>query len=147
MKKILMWIGIIFIVLVVIGMFAGNKNNSQNSASSTESNTPAEPPIEVTASQLLNAYKNNEVAANQQFKDKTLLVSATVNSIEAGLTDEPYLTLKAGGEYEFNMPQAHLAKEEQNKAANLSKGQKVKLLCTGNSEIAGTPMLADCTIQ
>ncbi|MNE17756.1 TRNA-anti-like protein [compost metagenome] len=95
----------------------------------------------------MNAYKNNEVAANQQFKGKTLLVSATVSSIDAGISDEPYLTLKAGGEYEFNQPQAHLADAEQNKAASLSKGQKIKLLCTGNSEIAGTPMLDNCSIQ
>ncbi|HEO1767562.1 TPA: hypothetical protein VAM28_003252 [Acinetobacter baumannii] len=147
MLKILKWIAIIIVVLIVLGVIFGKDDKTQPASSSAEPTAPAEPPIEVTANELLNAYKNNEVAANQQFKGKTLLVSATVSSIDAGISDEPYLTLKAGGEYEFNQPQAHLADAEQNKAASLSKGQKIKLLCTGNSEIAGTPMLDNCSIQ
>ena len=42
---------------------------------------------------------------------------------------------------------ARLAKGEIDKAANLKKGQKINLVCVGNSEIAGTPMLKDCFIQ
>lgn len=66
-------------------------------------------------------------------------------SIEADFNDEPYLVLKAGGDMDmFNQPQARLAKGEIDKAANLKKGQKINLVCVGNSEIAGTPMLKDC---
>lgn len=150
MKKILKWVIIIFIILIVIGVIFGKDEASKSDNSPTKNNdqtASVEPAIEVTADQLLNAYKNNEVAANQQFKGKKLLVSATIDSIQAGLGDEPYLSLRAGGEMEFNRPQAHLADSEQSKAATLNKGQKVKLLCVGNSEIAGSPMLADCVIQ
>lgn len=153
MKKFLKWVIIIFIILIVIGVIFGKDEASKSDNSPTKNNDQTasveavEPAIEVTADQLLNAYKNNEVAANQQFKGKKLLVSATIDSIQAGLGDEPYLSLRAGGEMEFNRPQAHLADSEQSKAATLNKGQKVKLLCVGNSEIAGSPMLADCVIQ
>ncbi|WP_151965015.1 OB-fold protein [Acinetobacter soli] len=150
MKKFLKWVIIIFIILIVIGVIFGKDEASKSDNSPTKNNdqtASVEPAIEVTADQLLNAYKNNEVAANQQFKGKKLLVSATIDSIQAGLGDEPYLSLRAGGEMEFNRPQAHLADSEQSKAATLNKGQKVKLLCVGNSEIAGSPMLADCVIQ
>ena len=152
LKKILMWVGIVFVVLVVIGIFAGGKESSN--ATSAESNSEQtaqtvqeEAPIQVKASELLNAYKNNEIAANQQFKDKSLLVTAIVESIEADLMDEPYLVLKAGDQFEFNKPQAHLAKEDEAKAATLSKGQQITLRCIGNSEVGGTPMLKDCVIQ
>ncbi len=152
LKKILMWVGIVFVVLVVIGIFAGGKESSN--ATSAESNSEQtaqtvqeEAPIQVKASELLNAYKNNEIAANQQFKDKSLLVTAIVESIEADLMDEPYLVLKAGDQFEFNKPQAHLAKSDANKAATLNKGQQIVLRCIGNSEIGGTPMLKDCVIQ
>lgn len=154
MKKIFKWVAIIFVILIVIAVIFGKDETAQsNNNATTEnnsqnvSNEAAEPPVDVTADQLLNAYKNNEVSANQQFKGKTLLVSATIDSIQAGFNDEPYISLKAGGEIEFNQPQAHLADSELSKAATLSKGQKVKLLCVGNSEIAGSPMLADCVIQ
>jgi len=152
LKKILMWVGIVFVVLVVIGIFAGGKESPN--ATSAESNSEQtaqtvqeEAPIQVKASELLNAYKNNEIAANQQFKDKSLLVTAIVESIEADLMDEPYLVLKAGDQFEFNKPQAHLAKSDANKAATLNKGQQIVLRCIGNSEIGGTPMLKDCVIQ
>ena len=74
-------------------------------------------------------------------------MTAIVESIEAGLMDEPYLVLKAGDQFEFNKPQAHLAKEDEAKAATLSKGQQITLRCIGNSEVGGTPMLKDCVIQ
>ena len=149
LKKILMWVGIVFVVLVVIGIFAGGKEspNATSAESNSEQTVQEEAPIQVKASELLNAYKNNEVAANQQFKDKPLLVTAIVESIEAGLMDEPYLVLKAGDQFEFNKPQAHLAKEDEAKAATLSKGQQITLRCIGNSEVGGTPMLKDCVIQ
>lgn len=150
LKKILMWVGIVFVALVVIGLFAGgNESTTQKQDESTTEKVVVveEAPIQVKASELLNAYKNNEIAANQQFKDKPLLVTAIVESIEAGLMDEPYLVLKAGDQFEFNKPQAHLAKSDANKAATLNKGQQIVLRCIGNSEIAGTPMLKDCVIQ
>ena len=149
LKKILMWVGIVFVVLVVIGIFAGGKesSNATSAESTSEQTVQEEAPIQVKASELLNAYKNNEIAANQQFKDKSLLVTAIVESIEADLMDEPYLVLKAGDQFEFNKPQAHLAKSDANKAATLNKGQQIVLRCIGNSEIGGTPMLKDCVIQ
>ena len=153
MKKFFKWVVIVFVVLVIIAVIFGKDEAGKSGNSTTQNNDQnaatekVEPPVEVTANQLLDAYKNNEVAANQQFKGKKLLVSATIDSIQAGLGDEPYLALKAGGEMEFNQPQAHLADSEQSKAAALSKGQQVKLLCIGNSEVAGSPMLADCVIQ
>ena len=153
LKKILMWVGIVFVVLVVIGIFAGGKESpnatsaESNSSEQTAQTVQEEAPIQVKASELLNAYKNNEIAANQQFKDKSLLVTAIVESIEADLMDEPYLVLKAGDQFEFNKPQAHLAKSDANKAATLNKGQQIVLRCIGNSEIGGTPMLKDCVIQ
>lgn len=150
-KKILMWVGVVFVVLVIIAIFTGgeSKNSTSNSVTSTSpTQEPVEDPaIEVTANQLLKAYKNNEVAANQQYKGKVLLVSGVVDSIQAGLNDKPYISLKAGGEFEFNTPQARLIDSDEAKAATLSKGQKILLKCIGDSEVAGTPMLKDCVIQ
>lgn len=149
LKKILMWVGIVFVVLVVIGIFFGGKEspNATSAESTSEQTVQEEAPIQVKASELLNAYKNNEVAANQQFKGKTLLVTAIVDSIEADFRDKPYIVLKAGDQFEFNKPQAHLAESNEDKAASLSKGQQITLRCIGNSEVAGTPMLDECVIQ
>lgn len=152
MKKIIKWVVIAIIILIVLAAIFGSdkkkdSNNSTESSQTTTEPTQAVPPVEVSANDLLKAYKDNEIAANNKFKDKSVLVSGTLKSIGAGITDKPLLTLKAGGEFEFNEPQATLAESDEAKAASLSKGQKIKLLCIGNSEVAGTPMLKDCVIQ
>ncbi|EGZ47756.1 OB-fold protein [Neisseria wadsworthii] len=134
--------------LIFLSACGDTPETTQTASPPTEAAAPAEPPIKTTANELLKAYKENEVGANKKFKGKTLHIAATIASIDADFSDNPFLTLKAGGDMDmFNRPQAHLAKTEHDKAANLKKGQKINLTCIGNSEVAGTPMLADCTIQ
>lgn len=151
MKKLLKWIGIIFVALLVIGLFAGKDDkasaNAVTSAQAESASAPAEPPVSATSGELLKAYKENEVAANLKYKGKPILLSGKVSDIQAGFNDKPYLIMAAGGEYEFNRPQAHIVEGQEGKAAALKKGQSIKLLCVGNSEVAGTPMLKDCSIQ
>ncbi|PIT24603.1 hypothetical protein BGI37_08940 [Snodgrassella alvi] len=158
---------IIVVILIILGIVFG-KNDTKpeinQSSSAPATSAPAasnatttgnhtdvteneEALIKVTSNELLKAYKANEVAANKKFKDKKLSISGTINSIEAGLGDEPYVVLKAGDEFEIDMPQAKLATSEADKAAILKKGQKINMICTGDSEFAGTPMLSDCIIQ
>jgi len=158
MKKLLMWVVIGLVGLIVLVAIFGGEEKSKaasRSADSTESTSEgkakpkeeSEPPMQVTADELLNAYKENEVAANQKYKGKRLMVKARIDSIAAGIGDAPFLVLKAGGQYEFLLPQAHLASGEEAAAASLKKGQQITLLCVGRSEVAGAPMLGDCRIQ
>jgi|LULJ01.1.fsa_nt_gb hypothetical protein len=139
----------LFVVACFMGL-VGCGSGTESSApaeGATVENTPAEPPIETTADALLKAYKDNEISANNQFKGKNILVSASIESIQADFSDKPFLTLKAGDQFEFNQPQAHFAESDEAKAGDLKKGQKVTLLCVGDSEMAGTPMLKDCVLQ
>lgn len=150
MKKFFKWVGILlggFIALiVVIGVTASPSAKTGEAAASAEP-VKEEPPMAATAQELLTAYKDNEVAADQKFKGKKLAISAKVDAIQSGMGDAPFLVLKAGGEYEFNKPQAHMESSESNKVAALKKGQSVNLVCIGNGEIGGTAMLDDCVLQ
>lgn len=161
LKKVIKWVLMFFGALVVLGIVIASCSSDKTS-NSTSSNQPAAqetqvaaeaPPAEpeqletVTADQILNAYKNNEVAANQALKDKKFIVTGVIHAISADFSDKPVIELKAGGEYEFNQPRASLAEGEENKAASLAKGQRISMVCIGNSEVAGTPMLKDCVIQ
>lgn len=141
MKKCLL--GLFSIALVACG---GAEQGQGSNSSSTEAAKPVEY-IKVTANELLKAYKENEVSANQKYQGKPLEVSGKIDSIEAGLADKPYVVLKAGGEFEFVQPQAHFNEDEINKVANLKKGQAITLLCEGDGEVAGGPMLSDCRIK
>lgn len=98
----------------------------------------------VTAAELFAAYQSNEARAQRDYGGKLLEVSATIDSIALGIGDEPYLTLKTANE--FMSAHADLTKAGQTKSADLSKGEKVTLLCKDIGEIAGIPMLKDCEI-
>lgn len=136
---------VVLVGLVVVGMIVGgDEDASKPSASNGEAKAAVEP-IDVTARQLEAAYEANEAAAQQQYGNAPLLVSATIQSIDLGLTDEPFLVLSASNP--FIGPQAQLTEASQAKVPFLSKGQNVTLLCQSVSELAGTPMLKDCEIQ
>lgn len=164
LKKVIKWVLMFFGAMVVLGIVIAScsSDKTTNSAnepaaaaqeaadqSTTESQPAAEPEqLEtVTADQILNAYKTNEIAANQALKDKKFIVTGVIHAISADFSDKPVIELKAGDEFEFNRPQASLAEGEENKAASLAKGQSISMACIGNSEVGGTPMLKDCVIQ
>lgn len=96
----------------------------------------------VTSLQLSTAYQNNEVAAQQLFGDRPLLVTGTVTGVRLNFADEPVVELNSVNE--FLSVQADLA--DANAAAGLRKGQKVTLLCQKVTEVVSAPMLADCEL-
>ena len=157
MKKLLLWVVGIFVGLVVIvALFGGDDKGgapaSQSNApaqnnGATPASAPAPAAVPVTATELTKAYKDNEIAANDKFKGKQLMVSGKIEGIEAGFTDKPELVLAANVDYGMSNPRATLADSDLDKAKSLKKGQNIKMLCVGNSEVAGTPMLEDCKIQ
>ena len=94
MKKILKWVAIAFVLLIILALIFGSDKQQETTTSPTATETtgesaPAAPPVEVTANDLLKAYKDNEIAANNKFKDKSILVSATLKSIGADFSDKP----------------------------------------------------------
>ncbi|WP_296223201.1 OB-fold protein [Ralstonia sp. UBA689] len=107
-----------------------------------ESADAAEPPLPVKAEALFRAYDDNEVAADQKYKGKSLLVSGTVQSIDKDFTDGIVVKLGAGNPF---MPvHAYLDKEHEAVAASLKKGAKVAWVCTGGGRIIGSPVLRKC---
>ena len=106
---------------------------------------PATSAIPVTAGQLFTDYQGNEVAADNKYKDKALLVSGTVQSIDKDFMDDIIVSLTTANMF---MPvRANLDDSEKSKAASLSKGQTIKVLCTGGGMVIGNPQLRDCTIR
>lgn len=97
-----------------------------------------------TAEQITSDYGKNEIRANSLYKNKQFFITGKINSIEAGIDDKPVVSLKTKANYGFNSPLLSFNKTDQAKVADLNKGEKVTFLCTGKSEIAGTPILESC---
>ncbi|MHA6907326.1 OB-fold putative lipoprotein [Ralstonia pseudosolanacearum] len=139
------WLLIFFAAVIALAIFAGGKKPENANAEASDGKTsaaPAAPPVAVTASALFSAYEENEVAADQKYKNKVLLVSGTVQSIDKDFTDRIVVKLAASNPY---MPvHAYLGSQHEELAASLKKGSKVAWQCTGEGRIVGSPMLKDC---
>lgn len=100
------------------------------------------PTIQISAMSLYKAYDENEVAADEQYKGKRLLISGTVTSIDKDFLDNIVLVLK--GPNQFMGTHATLEKSEKSGASSLHKGDSVTLACTCKGRIVGSPSLGDC---
>ncbi len=99
--------------------------------------------MQVTASQLAQAYDRNTVAADQQFKGKRFQVTGVVDSINTNFLGRPYLTLRDGVN-QFMEPQFELDRSYESYAAKLQAGMRVSLVHTGSGDVAKTPMSKGC---
>jgi hypothetical protein len=154
LKKIFKWIVIVIVALFVIGLIVGTDDAETTAQTAVTDNSvdepmvaeaPTETAIPVTAQQLFDAYDNNEIAADQQYKDKLLQIDGTVASIDSDFMDDAQVQLATSNEFMSAMASGD--DEFNSAAATLSKGQAVTLLCRGGGEVIGSPMLNDCVIQ
>ena len=94
---------------------------------------------------LWRAYDENEVAADNVYKDRTLMVTGTLSSIDKDFLDNVILDLKSPNE--FMNVRAELEDKEESKASKLKKGAQVIVECTGAGRLIGSPYLKDCKIR
>lgn len=123
------------------------KEKKDNSDLSVYKKDNSEPDIKkYTASYIQEIYDHNEVKGDLKFKGKQFYVTGAIASIDSSLNDQPAVHFATDTGNQFQTPTAFF-KDYENKLeqiANLSKGQEIKLLCTGNGEMVGSPMLSDC---
>lgn len=99
-------------------------------------------PVSVSAAEAAQTYEDNQVAGDQKYFNKRLLLTGTIAGINSGLGNVPYITMKAKNQ--FMPPQVHFDKPNIDRIVQLKKGQKVSFICTGGGAVAGTPMFKDC---
>ncbi|WKZ83960.1 OB-fold putative lipoprotein [Ralstonia pickettii] len=146
--KVVKWLFGLAFVAIIIGVLSDLTDPKPKAASAPATGKPveaaaaAEPPLPVKAQELFGAYEDNEVAADQKYKDKSLLVTGTVQSIDKDFTDSIVVKLASGNP--FMAVHAYLDDQHAAMAASLKKGAKVALVCVGDGRIVGSPMLKGC---
>lgn len=151
------WIWVIVVVIVVAIASSGGSNSDTNvtpsstvSSESSEANEPAateQTPLAVSAQDLLDAYENNEVSADAQYKDKLLSVTGVISDIGVVL-DQTYVCINGGGDFDFLSVQCYVPDETEisEKVAALSKGETVTITGTCSGQSLNVE-LKDCTIS
>jgi hypothetical protein len=101
--------------------------------------------VSVDAWTLVADYKDNEVAADEKYKGKTLKVKGFIGDIKKDITDTMYVILQSGGDFELRNVQCFFANNEKQRLVNLSKGQMITVRgrCDG---LMMNVVLRDCAI-
>jgi hypothetical protein len=90
---------------------------------------------------LLSDYKSNEVRADNQYKNKWLLVQGgTVDTVHSS-----YIMVGTGKSFEIPQVQCILKSDQTGKAAGLSKGRRVNVRGKGGGQILNV-IIHDCEI-
>lgn len=163
--KVLGCLGIgfgVLVLLIIIGAIADPKKGgtSSNGAAQNASGSTADPktggasdagetavaeadlPLAVKASELFNAYQNNEASAQRYFGGRKLFVTGKVEKVSLDFMDKAVVELRTPNQ--FMNVQASLASDAQDAGSDYNPGQTATLLCEDVSEVASIPMLKDC---
>ena len=123
-------------------------SNKQTNVSTENSNKKQmEPELNISATELINAYKENEIKADKMYKGKIVEVNGIVDAIDSGIDDKAIVILSDGDEFSFDNVQCCIDDENQDKACELKKGENVTIIGKADGEIAGQPCIKDCKIK
>lgn len=100
---------------------------------------------EVTAAELWADYSRNARAADRQYRDKSVLVTGIVRSLERDFEGSLIARLSTGDAYET--VNAKLATRNDPTMVGVIKGRPVALLCVGRGALLGAPQLASCFVR
>jgi len=102
-------------------------------------------PIIVSASQIIGDYANNEVSADQKYKNYYLEISGIVQSINKDLFNDPYIVI-APNKQTFNGIECSFNQDQEGELANLNAGQSITVEGIGNGYVLNSVMVKNCSI-
>lgn len=123
---------LLFIMFVIFASFMASTEDSDNSGTQVESTT--ESSIDISSSELVKSYIDNEVKADSLYEDKTLIISGYVNRIAQ--TDDydkdPVVYVGTGKDIE-NCLRCYVSTEQKEIVAELEVGDKITVTgrCAG----------------
>lgn len=127
-------------------------NQSEPKAAVEEAKKPVEPEkttpdILVTSANLSKEYSENEVAADQKYKDKLVEISGKITSVDNDTFDDGMIVRLSDGKYDVNNAWCYMKESERDKVLAFKKGQQVTLIGKGDSATLGSPVLKDCWVK
>ena len=124
-----------------------DENSNKKQMDENSNKKQMEPELSISATELINAYNENEVKADKMYKGKIVEVNGIVDGIDSGIDDKAIVRLSNGDEFSFDNVQCCIDDENQNNACELKKGENVIIIGKADGEIAGTPFIKDCKIK
>ena len=125
-----------------------DSDSKQTSVSNENSNKKQmEPELSISATELINAYNENEVKADKMYKGKIIEVNGIVDGIDSDMDDKAVVRLSDGDEFSIYTVSCSIDDENQDKACELKKGENVTIIGKADGEVIGMPFIKDCKIK
>jgi len=97
----------------------------------------------VTAQELIDDYKRNEIEADSRYKGHVLEVGGRIGGIHKDIADNPYITLQSGRQREFREVQCWLASVDRTSDLKPSDSVTVRGIGAG---LMGNVLLRPCKV-
>jgi len=125
MKRFLLWASVVLVISRAPFVLF-------NDTAQGVSRAPAAPeaPPHLRPDELVHAYADNAIAAEQRFKGNRVVIQGTLSRVGIDIAGTPYLFLRSGEISVFEDVQALFSPDDQNTLAEMHKGQYVSVACT-----------------
>lgn len=134
------------LTLAIVG--AQDGKNASSTSSRTASSAKAKPAkiMQVNIHDILSAYQNNEIGADNRYKGKMIQVTGIVGDIKKDIMDNLYVTLGTGAQFEIPQIQAFFDSSMNKQLGQLHKKQKLTLVCRVDGLMMNV-LAKDCVIK
>jgi hypothetical protein len=93
--------------------------------------------------EIRTAYNNNEISANQTYKDKVIRVKSTALLIGEAIGSSAYITVSSGNNDSFSGVNLYFDKKDPT-LPTINKGDTIDAICVGKGKVLTFPMLDNC---
>lgn len=131
--------GLLAACLAILALAAACADEAEDGAQTLE------PPLVVSAAQLLTDYASDELSADELYRGRVLAVSGHVVGLGRDLDDAAFVTLDPGEEAGAVGVQCLFDKRRAGAVARVKKGQRLTVVgrCDGK---LGNVMLRECAL-
>lgn len=131
----LKWI-IIIVILLILGLaFCGGSDTQDTTKTNGTSGSTVEEIeyMEITSTELIDAYNENQVKCKQDYDGKDIKVTGTVISVGTDVLGNVYVCLGSDSEFTIVGVQCYAKDEEtENKIAELKEGDVITVVGEGS---------------
>jgi hypothetical protein len=99
----------------------------------------------ISADALARAYNANEIAADEKYKGKAVIITGKIQNIGKDILGSPFVVV--GGSGMLDGVQCMFAKSAMSSLASLSKGRTVTISGTVSGKMLSWVMMSDCQLQ
>ena len=101
--------------------------------------------LEISATDLGIAYSRDAADADRAYRDRSLMVTGIVRSVDRNYEGDMVVRLGTGDA--FDTVNATLATRNDPALGGLAKGRVASLLCVGRGALMGAPLLGACFLR